>query len=73
LGIGLYTRISEDIDGAGLGVARQEADCRKLASLRGWTVGSVYTDNDVSARTTGPIGCAVRSPSPTDRLMNPGN
>ena len=49
MGIGLYTRISEDIDGGRLGVARQEADCRKLASLRGWTVAGVYTDNDVSA------------------------
>lgn len=49
MGIGLYTRISEDLDGAGLGVTRQEADCRKLASLRGWTVAGVYTDNDVSA------------------------
>ena len=49
MGIGLYTRISEDLDGAGLGVARQETDCRKLASLRGWEVAGVYTDNDVSA------------------------
>jgi site-specific DNA recombinase len=44
---GLYTRIAEDIVGEGLGVARQEQDCRCLAARRGWT--GVYEDNDVSA------------------------
>jgi DNA invertase Pin-like site-specific DNA recombinase len=47
--VGLYTRISEDLEGSGLGVARQEEDCRKLADLRGWSVSRVYQDNDVSA------------------------
>ncbi len=47
--IGLYSRISEDLDGTGLGVARQEEDCRKLADLRGWSVSKVYQDNDVPA------------------------
>jgi len=46
----IYTRISSD-DGTALGVARQEADCRKLASTRGWEVVAVFTDNDVSAST----------------------
>jgi site-specific DNA recombinase len=50
--VGLYTRISEDIAGEGLGVARQEQDCRVLADRRGWTVAGVYEDNDVSAFTT---------------------
>ena len=47
--VGLYTRISEDSGGEALGVARQEQDCRALVERRGWTVGGVYTDNDVSA------------------------
>jgi site-specific DNA recombinase len=45
----VYCRISADPDGAGLGVKRQEADCRKLAAARGWVVAGVYVDNDVSA------------------------
>lgn len=45
----IYTRISDDREGRGLGVARQEADCRDLAARRGWTVTEVFTDNDVSA------------------------
>lgn len=47
--VAIYTRISDDLAGQGLGVARQEADCRALAGLRGWTVAGVYEDNDVSA------------------------
>ncbi|WP_432101033.1 recombinase family protein [Streptomyces sp. WAC 04229] len=35
--------------GAGLGVKRQEDDCRLLASSLGWTVVEVYDDNDMSA------------------------
>jgi site-specific DNA recombinase len=45
----VYVRISEDRGGAGLGVARQEADCRALAERLGWQVEQVYTDNDLSA------------------------
>lgn len=33
----------------GLGVGRQEDDCRALADKRGWTVAEVYVDNDISA------------------------
>jgi site-specific DNA recombinase len=47
--IGIYARISDDRAGSGLGVARQEEDCRRLADTRGWTVGDVYVDNDISA------------------------
>jgi site-specific DNA recombinase len=47
----VYVRISQDRAGAGLGVARQEADCRELAQRRGWDVVEVFTDNDVSAYT----------------------
>lgn len=44
----IYTRISAD-DGTGLGVERQERDCRDLAARLGWDVEGVYCDNDVSA------------------------
>uniref|UniRef100_A0A5Q5BTJ9 Recombinase n=2 Tax=unclassified Mycobacterium TaxID=2642494 RepID=A0A5Q5BTJ9_MYCSS len=45
----IYARISADVEGTGLGVARQVQDCRKLAADRGWQVGDEYVDNDVSA------------------------
>lgn len=45
----VYVRISEDALGLGLGVARQERDCRELAAGLGWTVEDVYSDNSVSA------------------------
>jgi len=45
----IYCRISQDRTGAGLGVERQEADCRDLAERLGWTVVKVYADNDLSA------------------------
>jgi len=45
----IYCRISQDRTGAGLGVARQETDCRAVCDRRGWDVVEVYTDNDVSA------------------------
>lgn len=45
----IYCRISQDREGAGLGVERQEADCRALAERNGWEVVSVLVDNDISA------------------------
>lgn len=45
----IYCRLSQDRTGAGVVVARQEEDCRKLAADLGWTVVEVITDNDVSA------------------------
>ena len=45
----LYARISKDADGSGLGVARQQDDCKELATKRGWTVVGIYIDNDISA------------------------
>ncbi len=45
----IYTRISKDREGAGLGVDRQRADCEELAQRLGWTVVATYTDNDLSA------------------------
>ncbi|MCQ4041979.1 recombinase family protein [Streptantibioticus rubrisoli] len=47
--IAIYTRISRDDEGDGLGVARQREDCERLADLRGWRVAKIYEDNDVSA------------------------
>jgi site-specific DNA recombinase len=45
----IYARISRDVTGEGLGVERQLADCRKIASDRGWLVAEEYVDNDISA------------------------
>jgi site-specific DNA recombinase len=45
----VYARISSDQEGAGLGVARQLQDCRRLAADLGWPVAEEYVDNDVSA------------------------
>lgn len=45
----IYCRISQDRVGAGLGVHRQEEDCRALAARRGWDVAGVFVDNDLSA------------------------
>jgi DNA invertase Pin-like site-specific DNA recombinase len=47
--VAIYARISDDRAGAGLGVARQEKECRALCDSRGWKVAEVYADNDVSA------------------------
>lgn len=44
----IYARISLDRR-EGEGVARQLADCRKLAAERGWEVGEEFVDNDLSA------------------------
>ena len=47
--VAIYTRLSLDRDDTGLGVARQEQECRQYAAERGWTVSRVYVDNDISA------------------------
>ncbi|WP_280477881.1 recombinase family protein [Nocardia asiatica] len=54
LRIAIYLRISQDRSGEGLGVARQDADCRKLAERLAAERGAiaeitVFTDNDISA------------------------
>jgi site-specific DNA recombinase len=46
---GVYTRISFDSDGKGLGVERQKQDCLRIARQRGWTVVGYYEDNDTGA------------------------
>lgn len=45
----IYVRISEDREGARLGVQRQAQDCRELALRLGWDVVALYEDNDISA------------------------
>lgn len=45
----IYTRISRDREGAGLGVERQRDDCQELARRLGWSVVATHTDNDLSA------------------------
>ncbi|MBC7462720.1 MAG: recombinase family protein, partial [Actinobacteria bacterium] len=49
LRVAIYCRISDDREGSGLGVARQEEDCRALANKRDWSVEQVFVDNDISA------------------------
>lgn len=51
---GIYTRISQDRDGDGLGVQRQREDCEREAKRRGWEVAAFYEDNDKSA-SRGPV------------------
>ncbi|ROP53313.1 recombinase family protein [Streptomyces sp. PanSC9] len=46
---GLYIRISDDREGAGLGVKRQSDDCHELAERLGWKIVETYDDNDMSA------------------------
>ena len=45
----IYTRISRDIEGTGLGVERQQNECRQLCEREGYDVVEVITDNDISA------------------------
>jgi site-specific DNA recombinase len=45
----IYTRISDDPTGRGLGVARQLEDCKALAKRHGWRVVKCFDDNDISA------------------------
>src|SRR6516165_10033966 len=45
----IYTRISADQTGEGLGVARQLEDCLALADRLGWGVVARFDDNDLSA------------------------
>ncbi|WP_216586833.1 recombinase family protein [Streptomyces brasiliscabiei] len=47
--VGIYLRISDDREGAGLGVERQLKDCKPLATQLGWNVVEIYDDNDMSA------------------------
>lgn len=44
----IYCRISRDAEGEGVGVERQEKDCRALAESMGVEV-EVFTDNDIGA------------------------
>lgn len=44
----VYLRISQDRDGAGLGVERQREACVQVCEARGWAP-MIYTENDTSA------------------------
>src|SRR3954454_23408465 len=60
----VYTRISRDEEGLGHGVDRQREDCERLVAQRGWDLGEVFVENDVSAST------ASRKPRPVyERMM----
>jgi site-specific DNA recombinase len=45
----VYTRISADREGAGLGIERQRQDCEALATALGWSIVETFADNDISA------------------------
>jgi DNA invertase Pin-like site-specific DNA recombinase len=45
----IYSRISCDRVGAGLGVERQQQDCKKLVAQLGGQLVATYSDNDISA------------------------
>lgn len=45
----IYVRLSQDREGAGLGVSRQSEDCQELAKSLGWDVEDIVVDNDLSA------------------------
>jgi site-specific DNA recombinase len=45
----IYTRMSRDREGAGLGVERQHEDCAELAVRLGWQIVGHHSDNDLSA------------------------
>lgn len=47
--VAIYARISADKEGAGLGVARQVADCRAYCERLGFEVAEIFEDNDTSA------------------------
>ena len=50
----IYARISQDREGAGVGVQRQIDECRELADRLGLDVVAVRSDNDLSAFTGKP-------------------
>lgn len=45
----IYLRISKDATGEAAGVERQRADCLDYCQRRGWPLGEVFVDNDISA------------------------
>ncbi|MGV0684368.1 recombinase family protein [Mycolicibacterium thermoresistibile] len=45
----IYTRISDDQTGRGLGIERQFTDCKELADRLDWEVLEHFSDNDISA------------------------
>jgi site-specific DNA recombinase len=47
----IYARLSDDSAGTAQGVANQVEECKKFIAGREWTVGKIYTDNDISATT----------------------
>jgi DNA invertase Pin-like site-specific DNA recombinase len=47
--VGIYTRLSRDMDGRQTATARQEKDSRALVRSKGWKVAEVYEDVDLSA------------------------
>src|SRR3954452_4446875 len=44
-----YSRISKDAAGDGLGVRRQQHDCREYCERLSWEIAATFVDNDLSA------------------------
>jgi len=57
----IYSRISKDREGAGLGVDRQRQECTQLADRLGWAIVGHHSDNDLSAYSG--------KPRPRDRAL----
>jgi site-specific DNA recombinase len=64
MNVGIYTRLSRDMDGHQTATARQEKDCRALVRSKGWKLAEVYEDVDLSAFKKG-----VHRPA-YERLLN---
>ena len=47
--VGVYLRISDDIDGQQMATERLAEDCRRYAATKGWEVADVFEDIDTSA------------------------
>jgi site-specific DNA recombinase len=47
--VAIYVRQSLDRTGEGLGVARQESECRRHCEYKGWEIAHVLSENDTSA------------------------
>ena len=45
----IYCRISDDREGLGMGVKRQQEDCEAILKREGWELVDLYIDNDISA------------------------
>ena len=72
----IYCRISQDRGGAGLGVTRQEEDCRALSARKGWDVVAfgvdrLWIDPDTGTRLPHRIVIPFRTAEGTELEQHP--